>query len=78
MSMKRIVVVAIALMMCVSIAFAKETVNSKTFPLASDLYELMDDLYSLQGLARPSTSRPWSQSEAELIFGSSGFLLVKS
>ncbi len=66
--MKRIVVVAVALTMCMFMAFATETVNSKTFPLTSDLYGLMDDLYSLQGLARPSTSRPWSQSEAELIF----------
>ncbi len=66
--MKRILVVAIVIIMCISMAFAAETVNSKTFPLTSDLYELMDDLYSLQGLARPSTSRPWSQSEAELIF----------
>lgn len=66
--MKRIVVVAVILMIGISIAFSAESVNPKTFPLTSDLYDLMDDLYSLQGLARPSSSRPWSQSEAELIF----------
>ena len=42
-------------------------VASRTFPLDCEIYELMDDLYSLQGLARPSTSHPWSQSEAKLI-----------
>ena len=50
-----------------SMLFAAE-VAPKTFPLSSEIYGLMDDLYTLQGLARPSTSRPWSQSEAALIF----------
>ena len=51
----------------ISVAVMAADVASKTFPLNSEIYELMDDLYSLQGLARPSTSRPWSQSEAKLI-----------
>lgn len=36
-------------------------------PLDSSLYEDMDDLYALNGLARPSTNRPWSNAEARLI-----------
>ncbi len=50
-----------------SAAVMAADVASRTFALNSEIYELMDDLYSLQGLARPSTSRPWSQSEAKLI-----------
>ena len=51
----------------ISAAVMAADVASRTFPLDCEIYELMDDLYSLQGLARPSTSRPWSQSEAKLI-----------
>lgn len=36
-------------------------------PLDSSLYEDMDALYALNGLARPSTNRPWSDAEARLI-----------
>lgn len=55
------------LMLCIATPVFSDGVNSKTYPLTSDLYELMDDLYALEGLSRPSTSRPWSQSEAQLI-----------
>lgn len=67
--MKKIVVavVACAMLLCSLSPVFSNTVNSKTYPLTSDLYDLMDDLYALQGYSRPSTSRPWSQSEAELI-----------
>jgi len=58
-----IVVLAAILMVAVSAA----DTASRTIPLSSELYGLMDDLYALQGLARPSTGRPWSQAEAELI-----------
>ena len=51
-----------------SIPVFASDVDAKTFPLSSEIYGLMDDLYALQGLARPSTSRPWSQAEAQLIF----------
>ena len=56
-------VLAAILMVAVSAA----DTASRTIPLSSELYGLMDDLYALQGLARPSTGRPWSQAEAELI-----------
>lgn len=65
--MKKAFLVAAVIVLFLSMPLAAETVKSKTFPLSSKLYSLMDDLYSLQGFSRPSTSRPWSQSEASLI-----------
>ena len=64
--MKKAIVLLLLVLILPAIILAAD-VNSKTFPLSSEIYELMDDLYALQGLARPSTSRPWSQSEAQLI-----------
>ena len=65
-TMKKAIALLLLTILFSAVLFAAD-VNSKTFPLNSEIYELMDDLYSLQGLARPSTSRPWSQSEAQLI-----------
>ena len=42
-------------------------VKSIIYPLDSSIYDDMDSLYSLCGLARPSTNRPWSDSQARLI-----------
>ena len=42
-------------------------VKSVIYPLESSLYSDMDALYSLCGLARPSTNRPWSDAEARNI-----------
>lgn len=41
--------------------------NQYIIPLADGIYEEMDSLYALNGLATPSTSRPWSLQEARLI-----------
>ena len=64
--MKRAIALLLVFVLLPAVLVAAD-VASRTFPLDSEIYELMDDLYSLQGLARPSTSRPWSQSEAKLI-----------
>ena len=64
--MKKAIVLLLLAFIFSSILLAAD-VRAKTIPLSSEIYELMDDLYALQGLARPSTSRPWSQSEAQLI-----------
>ncbi|MBP5552654.1 MAG: hypothetical protein J6X41_04660 [Spirochaetales bacterium] len=42
-------------------------VKAIIYPLESTIYEDMDALYLLCGLARPSTNRPWSDSQARLI-----------
>ena len=42
-------------------------VKAIIYPLDSSIYDDMDALYSLCGLARPSTNRPWSDSQARLI-----------
>lgn len=42
-------------------------VKSVIYPIESPLYADMDALYSLCGLARPSTNRPWSDAEARSI-----------
>ena len=65
--MKKTVVSLLLILLIPSLILFAADVAAKTFPLNSEIYELMDDLYALQGLARPSTSRPWSQSEAQLI-----------
>ena len=64
--MKKAIVLLLLAFIFSSILLAAD-VRAKTIPLSSEIYELIDDLYALQGLARPSTSRPWSQSEAQLI-----------
>ncbi|MBR6085387.1 MAG: hypothetical protein IKP61_07240 [Spirochaetales bacterium] len=61
--MKRIIVLLLLALLIATSAFAAD-VASRTFPMSSDIYGLMDDLYALEGLSRPSTSRPWSQAEA--------------
>ena len=67
--MKRTAALAIlALLLIAALPLCATQVKAKTFPLDSEIYDLMDALYSIQGLARPSTGRPWSQSEADLIF----------
>ena len=65
---KTAAILLLALTIILSLPLFASEVDPKTFPLSSEIYGLMDDLYALQGLARPSTSRPWSQAEAELIF----------
>lgn len=42
-------------------------VKSVIYPIESPLYADMDALYSICGLARPSTNRPWSDAEARSI-----------
>ena len=42
-------------------------VKAIIYPLDSSIYEDMDALYALCGLARPSTNRPWSDSQARMI-----------
>lgn len=64
--MKKLLLIVLLAAGVLSAAGAADT-NPRTFPLSSDIYELMDGIYALQGLARPSTGRPWSQAEAELI-----------
>ena len=44
-----------------------EAVNAYVIPVSSPVYGYMDDLYSLCGMARPSTNRPWSAAEAMMI-----------
>ena len=41
--------------------------SPKTIPLSSPLYEEVDMLYRLHGIALPSGARPWSTAEAALI-----------
>ena len=41
--------------------------SQKILPLSSDVYVEMDALYLIRGLATPSTSRPWTVSEARMI-----------
>lgn len=63
--MKKTLVAFVFMVSAVVSVFAVS--NAVIKPLDSSLYEDMDDLYALNGLARPSTNRPWSNAEARLI-----------
>ena len=63
--MKKSFVVLFALLYAIGSVFSVS--NAVIKPLDSSLYDDMDDLYALNGLARPSTNRPWSNAEAGLI-----------
>ena len=63
--MKKSFVVLFALLYAIGSVFSVS--NAVIKPLDSSLYDDMDDLYALNGLARPSTNRPWSNAEARLI-----------
>ena len=66
---RRVFVVFLILAVCVASAAAAEArpVKSVIYPLESSIYDDMDALYSICGLARPSTNRPWSDAEARSI-----------
>lgn len=53
------------LLFCVSLAYPGP--YSRMFSLSDDIYQDMDALYAIAGEVVPSTSRPWSQGEAQLI-----------
>ena len=69
---RKAVTILLATVLCAvfaATASASETksVKATIYPLESTIYEDMDALYALCGLARPSTNRPWSDSQARLI-----------
>jgi len=41
--------------------------SQRIIPLGSEVYDELDSLYLLRGLGTPSTARPWTASEAQLI-----------
>lgn len=58
--MKKILLTIVALTLICSYSFAKE--GMRTFPLSSDIYTYMDNLYLLEGKAAPRGARPWTRS----------------
>ena len=66
MKKKTLLVVAFlaALFLFPAAVAGSNAVKAYVFPLESPVYEYMDALYSLCGLARPSANRPWSDAEA--------------
>lgn len=42
-------------------------VDAYIIPLSSDFYDIIDDLYALEGLGSPSDARPYSIAQAEMI-----------
>ena len=68
MSKRSRIVFFLLLVICVAALSAEVSpVKSVIYPLESSLYADMDALYSICGLARPSTNRPWSDAEARSI-----------
>ncbi len=69
--MKKLITILFISLIALSCAFSIESgknVDAYIIPLTSGIYDDIDALYLISGKAIPSTSRPWSYSEAELIF----------
>lgn len=72
--MRKILFALLIALLAISSAFASGTdgwdksVDAYIIPLTSGLYDDIDALYLISGKAIPSASRPWSYSEAQLIF----------
>ena len=69
---RKAVTILMAAVLCAVFAASVSASESKPvkaiiYPLESSLYEDMDMLYALCGMARPSTNRPWSDAEARMI-----------
>ena len=69
---RKAVTILLAAVLCAVFAASVSASESKPvkaiiYPLESSIYEDMDALYALCGLARPSTNRPWSDAQARLI-----------
>ena len=69
LDMRKISAVFIIMIALLFPAFAAkgQAVNAYVIPVSSPVYDYMDDLYLLCGMARPSTNRPWSTAEAMMI-----------
>ncbi len=59
--MKRLLMVALSLMLCISMGFAANV--QKIHPIDSPVYDAITYLYVSNGLALPSTGGPWSTDE---------------
>lgn len=64
---KRILPALALLFLLAGAAAHAQTGDLKALPLSSEVYFLMDSLYTMEGLGRPSSSRPWSLAEARQI-----------
>lgn len=62
--MKRILLILLLLLTLLPLS---ATSDSYVFPLDSPVYDKIDTLYVSQGLSTPSSSRPWSLGETEII-----------
>ena len=60
----KIAILVIFLFFPLSLVFGQ---NQRIIPLSSSVYNDMDTLYLLRGLGTPSTARPWTTSEAQMI-----------
>lgn len=58
----------LVLVLLLSFSLFASVNNARMIPSDSSLYDNMDAIYTLLGYPRPSTSRPWSVSEARMIF----------
>lgn len=65
--MKKILIVCVCAIVAVLSVSAAD--GACVIPLDSDVYEIMDALFLMSGRSLPSTSRPWSFSEAREILG---------
>lgn len=66
--MKKVLFLIVMAASVLSLA-AAPLVNGRIIDPFSPLYDYMDALYSLEGLAKPNTNRPWSEGEARQILG---------
>ncbi|MBQ2528053.1 MAG: hypothetical protein II544_04805, partial [Spirochaetales bacterium] len=61
--MKRFAAVVLILVFCL-FSVAAHAADGKVFPIGDEIYGLFDLLFVSAGYVQPSTSRPWTASEA--------------
>ena len=64
---KKLLVLAIAIVLASCLVWASEGTYAEVIPLSSPVYQEMDALYALENMGTPSNSRPWTKGEAQLI-----------
>lgn len=62
----KFLVFATLLVVMISYVNASQTINARMIEKNSEIYGLIDILYSLSGKAKANTNRPWTESQARL------------
>ena len=67
MHFKRVISVIIVLSFLFAPVIGAKGNPSYIYPLSSPVYSLIEDAYLLEGLGHPSSSKPWSGDEVDMM-----------